>query len=345
MNDRFAQRLCAPVRYGASQDELGEATSRAIAPIIAHDAVNLAGVSPATSFSYWAFGFAHEYAADLMRAQMRNVYAGNDPALPEDLLARPIPAAVLGTDGGGRRDRTTRKLLEAHGVGSELRVVLRDSRGLWGILELLRTSGGRSFDDQDMMRAVQLTPAFIAFLRRYVTAGPLSPSVPSPPPGVIIVGADNTVRAITSRGWLGRLDAAAQVPAWMVGSITSGLAIQARKHARYPGAPPALLVGPAAAYGRWIAVHGQPLEGCTPGEVAIVIQVASGDLLLPSLCDWYEITGRERQIIKHLCAGAAPKHIARMLNLSTHTVNDHLKAVYRKTGADGRDELIAALTP
>ncbi|MEV6734181.1 MULTISPECIES: helix-turn-helix transcriptional regulator [unclassified Streptomyces] len=36
--------------------------------------------------------------------------------------------------------------------------------------------------------------------------------------------------------------------------------------------------------------------------------------------------------------------MARHLDLSPYTVNDHLKALFRKTGADGRDELIAALT-
>ncbi|MFE6838573.1 LuxR C-terminal-related transcriptional regulator [Streptomyces sp. NPDC057705] len=42
--------------------------------------------------------------------------------------------------------------------------------------------------------------------------------------------------------------------------------------------------------------------------------------------------------------GASVKQIARRLDLSAYTVNDHLKAVFRRTGADGRDELGAALT-
>ena len=41
---------------------------------------------------------------------------------------------------------------------------------------------------------------------------------------------------------------------------------------------------------------------------------------------------------------ASEEHIARTLTVSIYTLNDHLKAIYRKTGADGRDELIAALT-
>nr|WP_223184528.1 helix-turn-helix transcriptional regulator [Streptomyces sp. CBMA152] len=59
--------------------------------------------------------------------------------------------------------------------------------------------------------------------------------------------------------------------------------------------------------------------------------------MLPAFCDWYEITARERQIIAYLQSGAAPKQIARLLGLSVHTVNQHLRAVFHKTGSCGRD--------
>ncbi|MGO4463223.1 response regulator transcription factor [Streptomyces sp. M-16] len=58
----------------------------------------------------------------------------------------------------------------------------------------------------------------------------------------------------------------------------------------------------------------------------------------------YGITPRERATLGELRTGAAVKQIARRLDLSPYMVNDHLKALFRKTGADGRDELIAALT-
>jgi DNA-binding CsgD family transcriptional regulator len=95
--------------------------------------------------------------------------------------------------------------------------------------------------------------------------------------------------------------------------------------------------------GRWVAIHGQPLDKDAVGDVATVFQAASGDLLLNPFCHWHGITARERRVIEHLYHGAAPKQIARDLTLSAHAINDHLRAIYRKTGADGRDSLIAAL--
>lgn len=103
------------------------------------------------------------------------------------------------------------------------------------------------------------------------------------------------------------------------------------------------MVGPAASYGRWTAVQAEPLDDGS-GDVAVVIQAADGERILPAFCDWYRITPRERQIIIHLRDAMAPKQIARRLDLSVHTVNDHLKAIHRKTGASSREELLAALT-
>ncbi|NML51602.1 helix-turn-helix transcriptional regulator [Streptomyces sp. R302] len=59
---------------------------------------------------------------------------------------------------------------------------------------------------------------------------------------------------------------------------------------------------------------------------------------------WYSLTPRERDVVTQLRTGASVKQIARRLGLSAYTVDDHLKAVFWKTGADGRDELGAALT-
>jgi DNA-binding CsgD family transcriptional regulator len=69
--------------------------------------------------------------------------------------------------------------------------------------------------------------------------------------------------------------------------------------------------------------------------VAIVIEPATVEQLLPPFCDWYGITARERQVVELLLTAAAPKQIARRLELSAHAVNDHLKAVFRKTRISG----------
>jgi DNA-binding CsgD family transcriptional regulator len=50
---------------------------------------------------------------------------------------------------------------------------------------------------------------------------------------------------------------------------------------------------------------------------------------------------RQRQILDRLLLGRAPKKIATDLGLSVWTVRDHVKRIYARYGAHGRDELMA----
>ncbi|WUH98069.1 helix-turn-helix transcriptional regulator [Spirillospora sp. NBC_00431] len=343
--DQLARDLCAQVREGAAPAELGGVISRAVAPVVAHDGVRLVGSSPATkvgSFSFW-----QGIEPDLGHTWLYNFFAGADPLSPDDLARRRVPAGVVGAGTGGeRRDQMMRRLFASHGVGCELRLLLRDARGLWGSLGLLRAQGGRPFDQQDVHRVARLTPALLAALRGYVTAGPLTTVGPAPPAGVLIVGADHVIRAATpqARTWVKLLRDGQPNPDWITEPFMAGLAMKARRHARDRRTTTSpLAVGPAASYGRWVAFQAEPLDD-GENDAAIIIQAAGHDQLFPSFCDWYRITPRERQIITHLRDARTPKQVARSLGLSVYTVNDHLKKIHRKTGAGGRDELLAAIT-
>ncbi|NUT47820.1 MAG: helix-turn-helix transcriptional regulator, partial [Saccharothrix sp.] len=213
-----------------------------------------------------------------------------------------------------------------------------DARGVWGTLGLIRAEGGRPFDGGDVARARRLGPVLATFLRRYVTGGPLVARTPSPPPGVLILGPDHAIRAVTPAvpAWDRHLTTRQRAPRWIALSFFAGLSALARTPAATPR-----VVGPAAAYGRWFSCHAELLDDGS-GDVAIVVRTPTAVELLPSLSSWYGITARESEVVGHLLDGAAPKHVARRLDLSVHTVNDHLKSIFRKTGARGRDELIAA---
>lgn len=332
---RLLDELSAAVRYGANADELARELSRGIQPAVAHDAMRLVATSPAVRGLPSAFSFWCGYEPGLGGELLRGYYSGDDPCLPGDLVRRTVPAGVLGA-GDGRRDRLARELLSAHGAGGELRVLLRDARGTWGLLALLRSEGGRPFDAGDACAAARLSAVLIDVLRRYATAGPLAPPGLRPPPGVWIIGADDAIRSATPQAAEWRERYRASTPEWLGMGFLTGLAMQTRAHADSP-----LVIAPAAGFGRWAAFRGQRLGG--GAEVVLIAEPAAGAELLPVFCDWYGITARERQIIGHLREARAPKQIARCLDMSVHTVNDHLKAVFRKTGASGRDELLAAI--
>ncbi len=53
------------------------------------------------------------------------------------------------------------------------------------------------------------------------------------------------------------------------------------------------------------------------------------------------LTPRQRQVLAKLTAGASEKELAYELNLSPHTVHEHIKAIHRAFGARSRGELLA----
>ncbi|WP_266817751.1 helix-turn-helix transcriptional regulator [Streptomyces sp. NBC_01547] len=343
---RLACDLYAAASQRTGPEEVGAGISRVLAPIVSHDALSLVGTDPATGPGLGSFSFWHQYDPALVRELVMHRHLGDPrrPAVPT-LLRTPAVVVGAGSDGSPAPDPRMRKILTAHGAGSELRLLLRDRRGVWGALGLLRCEGAAPFGEDDARRAARLVPALMAALRRYATAGPLCPEVPPLSAGVITVGSDHRIGAVSPQAqlWLDQWSAHG-APPWVAEAFFVSLSLVARAEARREGGSIPLVCAPPAATGRWTTCQGHVLDAGGTGDVALVIQGATWDLVLPSLCEWYGITPRERDVVTQLRTGASVKQIARRLGLSAYTVNDHLKAVFRKTGADGRDELSAALT-
>ena len=58
-----------------------------------------------------------------------------------------------------------------------------------------------------------------------------------------------------------------------------------------------------------------------------------------------QLTNREREVLRLIAQGYTYKEIARELQISPWTVQDHLKAVYAKTGVNSRSDLSALTAP
>ncbi|WP_426361667.1 helix-turn-helix transcriptional regulator [Streptomyces sp. E-08] len=344
---RLACDLYAAASQNTGSEQVGAGISRVLAPIVAHDALSLVGTDPSSGPGLGTFSFWHQYDPGLVRELVLHRHLGDDPLRPAIPTLLRTPAVVAGTGTGEQpvHDPHTGKILTSHGASSELRLLLKDRRGVWGALGLLRSEGAAPFSQDDAQQAARLVPALLAALHRYATTGPLCPEVPPQAAGVITVGPDRRIKAVSpqARLWLDQWSAHA-IPSWAPEAFFVSLSLAARAQARRPGGSMPLVCAPPAVCGRWTTCQGQVLDADATGDVALVVRGASWDSVLPSLCEWYRITPRERDVVAQLRTGASVKQIARRLDLSAYTVNDHLKAVFRKTGADGRDELSAALT-
>ena len=54
------------------------------------------------------------------------------------------------------------------------------------------------------------------------------------------------------------------------------------------------------------------------------------------------LTHREQEIASDVAEGLANKHIARHRGVSVHTVENHLRSIFRKSGVDSRTQLALA---
>lgn len=91
-------------------------------------------------------------------------------------------------------------------------------------------------------------------------------------------------------------------------------------------------------------VEAAPLEGGQrDGEIAVSLRAATTAETFDLLCRVYALSGRERDVVALLVAGLETRAISQRLFVSAHTVQDHLKSVFDKTGIHSRRELLATL--
>jgi DNA-binding NarL/FixJ family response regulator len=100
-----------------------------------------------------------------------------------------------------------------------------------------------------------------------------------------------------------------------------------------------------AANGRWLVFHASCLRSAD-GEIeqtALVIEPAHASEIAPIIVQAYELSAREQEITRLIAQGLGTAAIAARLHLSTHTVRDHVKAIFEKVGVSSRGELVATL--
>ena len=96
--------------------------------------------------------------------------------------------------------------------------------------------------------------------------------------------------------------------------------------------------------GAWLTVRAARMgRGASPeqGDIAVTIGSASPEERLGVFVRAHGLSARETELVEHLTAGADTRHIAGEMVVSEHTVQDHLKSIFAKTGARTRQTLLA----
>ncbi len=252
-----------------------------------------------------------------------------------DLLHRPEPTGVLhvATRGVPERSPRYREVVRPSGFEHELRVVLRHQGRPWGLMVLLRAddSPGFSRNDAGLMSSVSTTMASAVkrlLLHGYVEAGGLPDS-----PGLVLLDSNLGIDTVTpeAAGWLAQLgDDGSGLPLSVVAvasSAADGGGRPARSRARVPS-------------GAWVTMTAWALDG---RRIAVSLESSAPHDLTALALEAYSLSDRERQVVELVLLGLSTGEIAGRLFLSPYTVQDHLKAVFDKTGVRSRRELAADL--
>lgn len=310
--------------------------------VIGYDGAFLAVVDPATLLYTQAFrrGMPAEASGAFLAAE----FGVDDVNQLRQLVRLTNRVGWLDAATGGDRTAARRYQLamRPYGLGDELRVALLADGTCWGLLCLHRAQARAGFDAADATRLAALGPHIAAALRRTLLTAQAAATTAEDGPGVALLDSDGAVRSSTPAGarWLAELAHLDQprprqlptVVASVVARLSSATGSGAETaHAR--------VLAPS---GQWLTVHASRLDDADQ-SITVIVEPTNPLALAPLIVAAYGLTARESEVTRRLLTGLARKTIAAELRISLHTVNDHVKAVFDKTGVSSAGELRAQL--
>jgi DNA-binding CsgD family transcriptional regulator len=283
----------------------------------------------------------HDYGPAVGRA-LELEYSGGDVATMDAVARRASPVGSLSAETGGDLARSPRwdEVLRPVGIGDEAVVACRDGLGCWGWVKAYRASDDPPFVEPDLELLAEAGRTLGSPLRR--TLGEGSRELPASPvsPGVVVL--DSDLRAVSwtagAREWMGALPLAGLFTTWGILPATVYPIAALARSANGSTSAHAL---ERTADGRWVRIEAAQLEGQPNVQIAVTLRAATSTETFDLLCRAYALSRRERDVIAALLRGLDTRAVSARLCISPHTVQDHLKSMFQKTGAHSRRELLA----
>lgn len=232
------------------------------------------------------------------------------------------------------------------GGDQELIVSLRGTGGeTWATLSLYREPGEPVFSADEIGFLAAAAPSLAEAARRALLIGEARDPEGPDAPGLVVLTPRWEVESSTPGvdRWIDDLpggDAAAGrlPPALMA---VAGRALRSAEGRDAPGE-----VAVARVMGRsgtWLVLHGATLVTDASPRVAVIVEPAHPARIGPLLMAAYGLTPREQEVTRLVLQGASTAEIAAALVVSPHTVQQHMKGVFEKTGVRSRRDLVGTV--
>lgn len=264
-------------------------------------------------------------------------------------LAPPVATLQGATGGAPEHSLVWREVLSSYGVVDVASLVFRDAHGCWGWLDLWRSAAGGRFSDTDVAHLAATVAPVTAALRRAqartfaAAAAPLDRRGPV----ALILSPGLEVRAQTAETeqYLRTLvppdGDRRPVPAGAYNVGAQLLAVEAGVDHHPPTARVHL------DRGVWLTLRAARVDAQGPPadqDIAVTIEPSSPTERRGLFARGHALSPRETELLDHLAQGGDTRTIAAALYVSEHTVQDHLKSIFAKTGTHNRRTLLTHLT-
>jgi DNA-binding CsgD family transcriptional regulator len=248
------------------------------------------------------------------------------------------------TGGDPSRSQAWTLYMEPYGADQELLVALRTQAGdAWGMVGLYREPGRPQFGEEEIEFLVAVSPHLAKGAQRGLLVGEATDPEGPDAPGLVVLKDDWSVESLTPgvERWLSELpdgdwEAKGRLPPSVLS--VAGRALRTAEHADAPGE--VALARVLTREGRWMVLHGAALVAGGARRVAVIVEPAHPARISPLLMAAYQLSDREQDITRLVLRGDSTGQIAESLFISPHTVQQHLKSVFEKTGVRSRRDLV-----
>ena len=256
-------------------------------------------------------------------------------------------STVHDASGGDPSDSPRWQANMRYGGDQELLVALRTQAGdAWGILGLYREPGQPHFDADELGFLRNVARPLAEGARRGLLMGEAADPEGPAAPGLVVLDEEWRVESLTAGAerWLAELpdgdwEGRGKLPSSVL--AVAGRALRSTEGERAPGEVAIARV--LSTEGRWILLHGAPLQAGGTRRVAVIAEAAHPARITPLLMTAYGLTDREQDVTRLVLSGDSTTEIADRLCVSPHTVQQHLKSVFDKTGVRSRRELVGTV--
>ncbi|MFF6815738.1 LuxR C-terminal-related transcriptional regulator [Streptomyces sp. NPDC012403] len=343
---RIGDAAARAAQSARSVEEFFEAVKRVVRPVLRFDICACVTVDPQTLMN--TGGDYRDGLPPAMMPRMLDIeYREGDANDLSELAARPTPVGLLSRETNGNLDLSPRyrDIMRPLGFRDELRVLLRDRHGAWGALIMGRADDAPPFGSPELAVAASLVQPLGDALRRLHLTRLAEENTSGVAPGLVLLDGDHQVVHVTPTVamWCDDLAHTDGVPPGDRGLPPAVYAVAATVQA----------AGAAASHTSWmhsrrhgrVRLHAWRLEEptATSARTAVVVELAGSAEHIALIVAAYGLTPRERDITALVLRGLSTADISHRAGLSPHTVQDHLKAVFDKTGVRSRRDLVATL--